>query len=350
MRWRPSSQIQVEDRRGAGGSAAASAACGMGGLGGGGIPIPVGGGLGGIVLIIIIIVVLNLLGGTGGTSDGGLQGGPAAARSPRSTRATTRQFINAVTVDVQTFWAERVHRQRASRIPRRRSSSSPARRSPAAASPRRQTGPFYCPADQKVYLDTGFFDELAVPLRGAGRVRRRPTSSPTSSAITSRTRSGRWTRSRPSSSRTRQGERALDPARAPGRLLRRRLGHSVWAQPDQANVESITEADVHEALNAAAGGRRRPDPAAGDGHDRQGVVDPRLRRPAGEVVQHGLQAAARSTAATRSRWRSREPPPARRRRDYFVFGGSVAVYSMASRDPGVDLRRRRRDPRRATPT
>ena len=29
-------------------------------------------------------------------------------------------------------------------------------------------GPFYCPNDQRVYLDTGFYDELNKPLRRAG--------------------------------------------------------------------------------------------------------------------------------------------------------------------------------------
>jgi predicted metalloprotease len=33
------------------------------------------------------------------------------------------------------------------------------------------SGPFYCPGDQKVYIDLTFFDELAQPLQGIGRFR-----------------------------------------------------------------------------------------------------------------------------------------------------------------------------------
>ena len=58
MRWRPSSQTQIEDRRGSGGGLGG---LGMGGLGGGGgIPIPMGGGIGGIVLVVIIFIVVGV--------------------------------------------------------------------------------------------------------------------------------------------------------------------------------------------------------------------------------------------------------------------------------------------------
>ena len=36
-----------------------------------------------------------------------------------------------------------------------------------------QVGPFYCPADKQVYIDLGFFDELAVAVRRRGRPVRR---------------------------------------------------------------------------------------------------------------------------------------------------------------------------------
>src|SRR5690349_7457244 len=111
MRWRPSSQNQVEDRRGEWGRGGGLGGMRVGGLGGGGIPIPVGGGIGGIVLVIIIYVVLNLLGGSGlGGPLGGLGGGPAGggghagSLDPGDDEA---QFINAVTVDIQTFWEDR---------------------------------------------------------------------------------------------------------------------------------------------------------------------------------------------------------------------------------------------------
>ncbi len=164
MRWRPSSSTQVEDRRGQGGFGGGLGGLRTGGLGGGGIPIPVGGGIGGIVIVIIIIVVLNLLGGSSlGGALGGLgggqpgEGGAIASLDPKDNQA---QFINAVTVDVQTFWEERfaaaqkTYPETITVIFKEGTQTGCGMASSA-------TGPFYCPADQKVYLDPGFFDELS---------------------------------------------------------------------------------------------------------------------------------------------------------------------------------------------
>ena len=130
----------------------------MGGLGGGGIPIPMGGGIGGIVLIVIIIVVMQFLGGGGGLGGvTGQQGGALASLDPEDNMG---QFVNAVTVDVQTFWEEEF-RARNADYPETKTVLFTGQTQTGCGAASSATGPFYCPADQEVYLDTSFFDELS---------------------------------------------------------------------------------------------------------------------------------------------------------------------------------------------
>ncbi len=163
MKWKRNTGFdQIEDRRGAPGAGG-----GFGGSlgGGGGIPIPIPGGakggLSGLVIIAIIafVVLSGVLGGTDG-SLGGLQpgggGGPAGTLQPQG---DTDQFVSYVVSNVQAFWGE-TFRRSGKEYPVTKlvlfNSSTQSACGPASAA----TGPFYCPADQKVYLDLGFFDEL----------------------------------------------------------------------------------------------------------------------------------------------------------------------------------------------
>jgi predicted metalloprotease len=248
MRWRRSSEVQVEDRTGAGGPGGLGGAR-MGGLGGGGIPIPVGGGLGGIVLIIIVIVVMNLLGGTGGPS-GGLQGGGGGALASLDPANDQKQFINAIVVDVQTFWADeftRTGRQYPKTTLVLFADSTQSGCGVASS----ETGPFYCPADAYVYLDAGFFDELHQRFGAPGDF---------AEAYVIAHEFGHHVQDALGTMDKVAAEQQADPGQANELSIRLELqadcyagvwGHSVWANPDQANVESITEADVLEAVKAA---------------------------------------------------------------------------------------------------
>ncbi|HLM33041.1 MAG TPA: neutral zinc metallopeptidase [Gaiellaceae bacterium] len=161
MKWRRGvGGRQIEDRRG-------SSTSGMGGL-----PIPIGakGGLGGLGLIITIVVLLlssGVLGGGGGGFNvpsldpinqmPGAQGeGIPASEDPDRDLV---EFVGFVVDDIQDSWARAFAAGGQKYEPTELVLFSGATQSGCGAASS-STGPFYCPADRKVYLDLEFFREL----------------------------------------------------------------------------------------------------------------------------------------------------------------------------------------------
>ena len=164
MRWKRNTGFdQIEDRRGQGGGSIGFPSGG----GGGAIPIPIpggkaGGGLGTIIVVVVLFLLFSgVLGGSGSIpGTGGLSGGgavePGGTLDPQS---DTDQQLAYIVDSIQTFWASTF--QASGRdYPETKlvlfDGGTQSSCGPASAA----TGPFYCPADQKVYLDLGFFDEL----------------------------------------------------------------------------------------------------------------------------------------------------------------------------------------------
>ncbi|HYM63921.1 MAG TPA: neutral zinc metallopeptidase [Gaiellaceae bacterium] len=160
MKWRRGvGGRQIEDRRGRS----------MGGMGG--LPIPMGakGGLGGLGLIIAIVVLLfggGVVGGGGGfdvpsldpiNQMPGAQGGGLPESADPD--ADLKEFVGFVVDDVQDSWA----RAFAAGGQRYEATTlvlfSDATQSDCGGASS-STGPFYCPADRKVYLDLEFFRQL----------------------------------------------------------------------------------------------------------------------------------------------------------------------------------------------
>lgn len=162
MRWKRNTGFdQIEDRRGQGGGFG-----GMLGGGGGGMPIPIpmgraGGGIGGlIVAVVLFLLVSGVLGGSGGLS--GLSGLGATAVEPGGTlkpESDTDQFLAYVVSDIQAFWGQ-TFRDAGKDYPETKLVLFDGQTVSACGPASAATGPFYCPEDQKVYLDLGFFDEL----------------------------------------------------------------------------------------------------------------------------------------------------------------------------------------------
>ena len=145
MRWTPGGlSSDVEDRRGDSG----------GGFGGGGLGI-----VGFIILLVISLVTgRNYIGAY--FSSGGVahqqQSAPRPA-SPQEDRSA--QLASFVLGDVQDTWTQILARDNI-RYPRAHLVLFRDYTRSGCGTAQSATGPFYCPADQKVYLDLGFWDEL----------------------------------------------------------------------------------------------------------------------------------------------------------------------------------------------
>jgi predicted metalloprotease len=167
MRWQGGRESEnVEDRRGQGGGGSGGGGFG-GGFGGrgGGIRIGKGGlGIGGVVVVLLVSMVLGvdptvLLGGGEQTdrSTGRTQIGDAAPRSQADDEL--KRFVSVVLADTEDTWQglfQQMGRQYQdpTLVLFTGTVSSGCGRAQAAM------GPFYCPMDQKLYIDLGFYREL----------------------------------------------------------------------------------------------------------------------------------------------------------------------------------------------
>ena len=180
MKWRRMGrQGRIDDRRGSGGF-------GRSGTGMSGIPIPLGGKVSLPVLILAAIAFFIFNGGFGGGGGvdvnapldqfpGGVEAAPDGQISvPNAPPADEGgQFVAQVTRDIEELWRDEFDaagrrydpvgpartlaeaEQRPGPVVFRGSTNTGCGIGSAA------TGPFYCPADERVYIDLSFYQELA---------------------------------------------------------------------------------------------------------------------------------------------------------------------------------------------
>ena len=155
MRWTPGGRSKdVEDLRGQTGG------------GGGGMMLGRGMGIGGAVIALILSLVFGVnIFDSGGGSPAPQQAAPGDVQQPAASKTPEEekrfQFVNFVVDDVQQTWDQLLpkvdgQQYRHAKLDLFRDAvNTGCGQAPA------EVGPFYCPVDQKVYLDLSFFDELA---------------------------------------------------------------------------------------------------------------------------------------------------------------------------------------------
>ena len=129
---------------------------------GGGLPggLPVGGGLLGVIIVVVALVLPKLLNAATPAGFGGSSVGGSVGRSGATCSNDLEQIVCGVTNDVQDFWAAELPKVFGVRYQdtKTRLFDEPISTGCGTASP--QTGPFYCPADQLVYIDLGFMQQI----------------------------------------------------------------------------------------------------------------------------------------------------------------------------------------------
>lgn len=165
MEWRGRrGSSNIEDRRSAGVGSSG------GGSSGGGRRA---GGIGGVGLVVVLVVgyflgidVTPLLNNSDLNASGAGQGG-ASAEITEADR-TAAEFVSVTLADTEEVWAALFKAQlRRSYKPAVLVLYKGVTQSPCGGASG-ATGPFYCPGDQKVYLDTDFFTTLERRLGAKG--------------------------------------------------------------------------------------------------------------------------------------------------------------------------------------
>ncbi|RST31403.1 zinc metalloprotease [Sphingomonas ginkgonis] len=148
------------------------------GFGGGGIG---GGGLGmilslvasrfgivGVVVLLLGYCALQSIGGLGGGGGIGTGGPGASAPAGQSTLdPQTKQFVTRVLGSTEDTWSKIFAARGQQYQPTRLVAYSQTDRSGCGVA-QSAMGPFYCPTDKEVYLDTTFFNELSQRFQAPG--------------------------------------------------------------------------------------------------------------------------------------------------------------------------------------
>ncbi|HWS25014.1 MAG TPA: neutral zinc metallopeptidase [Xanthomonadales bacterium] len=268
MKWKMARQSQnIEDRRGGGVARA-------GGLGLGSIAIAM---VVGWFMGVSPMEILGLLAGQQGQP--GAAGPVASTPEEEAQRANDprRQFVASILGETEDVWGQIFGGQR---YPAPKLVLFEGAVSSACGQASSATGPFYCPGDQQVYIDLGFFAEMQARLGGGGDFAEAyviahevghhiQTLTGVSRKVNDARRSGEEV----------EGDNGL--------LVRQELQADcyagVWAHHAQARHQWLEEGDIEEAMNTASA-----------------IGDDRLQKQSrGQVVPDAF---THGTSAQRVRW------------------------------------------------
>jgi len=127
-------------------------------------------GIGGVVVLLVGYFLLSSLGGLGGGGGGGIaptsqQVGSTTGKSTLD--PTSKHFTLQVLADTEDVWSKLLQPKGINYTPTQLVFYSESDQSGCGAA-QSAMGPFYCPDDKRIYLDTEFFQELSQRFNAPG--------------------------------------------------------------------------------------------------------------------------------------------------------------------------------------
>lgn len=218
---------------------------------GGGMRPRVGGrglSLGGVVIALLAawlfgvnpMTVLGLMG------DGAVTQNPSQQGAPLQARSESEQFVATVLADTEDVWQTLLPERSAYEPPRLRLFREPVQT--ACGTGDAAMGPFYCPGDEHIYLDLGFFDQLRTQLGAPGDF---------AQAYVIAHEVGHHIQHRLGiSGKVQQARQRLSEVQGNQLSVRLELQADclagVWAHHSQRGKNWLEQGDVEEAMNAAS--------------------------------------------------------------------------------------------------
>ena len=134
-----------------------------------------GGGIGTLLLVLVLWMcgadpssLLSLLTGGGNTTDTTYQTQPQQGQNNPQNNDQDKQFVGKILKTTEEAWNEILPQQTGRRYTEPTLVLFTDQVQSACGVAGSSTGPFYCPGDEKLYLDFGFFNELKTEFRAPG--------------------------------------------------------------------------------------------------------------------------------------------------------------------------------------
>jgi uncharacterized protein len=148
---------RIQDRRGQGGGGFGFP--GLGGGGGLGIPMKAGGGILGLIVVLAAIFLPKLLGGST-NSFASSDPGPAGTATAASCQSEQEQILCGAVNDVSAYWQTEYPKVFSGQWRGADTVFFSGSTNTGCGQASSQMGPFYCPADELVYIDLDFLTQL----------------------------------------------------------------------------------------------------------------------------------------------------------------------------------------------